>query len=221
LAHQWWGNVVIPADYRADWIVEAMSNYSALQYLEQTSGGKQVADSILAEYRADLIRPRAAGELVDSYGPVTFDQRLDNNFGAEVWHDILYEKGTWIFHMLRQRMGADAFLHFQQRLLQDFARQPISNEDLRQEAARFIPASQPDRELTAFFDTWVYDTGIPALKMKGDTLTLSGVSDSYVVDIPLHCGSATRWVRATTSDLPFPGQKCVLPSVTNFLFNLP
>ncbi len=33
LAHQWWGNVVIPADYRSNWIVEAMSNYAALQYL--------------------------------------------------------------------------------------------------------------------------------------------------------------------------------------------
>ncbi len=220
LAHQWWGNLVIPADYRANWIVEAMSNYSALQYLEQTDGGKQVMDDILAEYRADLIRPRAAGELVDSYGPVTFDQRLENNFGTEVWHDILYEKGTWIFHMLRQRMGAAAFLEFQRRLLHDFASQPISNEDLRQEAARFIPANQPDRALTSFFDTWIYDTGIPTLSMKGDTLTLSRVPDSYVVELPLQCGSATRWVRATSGDLSFPDQKCSLPANTNFLFDV-
>jgi len=219
LAHQWWGNVVIPADYRANWIVEAMSNYAALQYLEQTDG-RQVMDDILNEYRADLTRPRAGGELVDSYGPVTFDQRLENNFGTEVWHDILYEKGTWIFHMLRQRMGADGFLSFQRRLLQDFASHPISNEDLRQEAARFIPANQPDRQLTSFFDTWVYDTGIPMLNMKNDTLTLSGVSDSYVVEIPLECGSATRWIRATSGDLPFPGQKCTLPPHTNFLFGV-
>jgi len=219
LAHQWWGNVVIPADYRANWIVEAMSNYSALQYLEQTDD-RQVMDDILAEYRADLIRPGATGELVDSYGPVTFDQRLENNFGTGVWHDILYEKGTWIFHMLRQRMGAGGFLDFQRRLLKDFASRPISNEDLRQEAARFIPAHQPDRQLTGFFDTWVYDTGIPTLNVKGGSMTLSGVPDSYAVDVPLDCGSGTRWVRATSGDVPLPGQRCTLPADGDFLYRI-
>ena len=33
-AHQWWGNVVTPEDYRTDWLMEAMANYSAVQVLE-------------------------------------------------------------------------------------------------------------------------------------------------------------------------------------------
>jgi hypothetical protein len=219
LAHQWWGNLVIPADYRSNWIVEAMSNYSALQYLAQTDGGEAM-DDILAEYREDLIRPRAGGELVDSYGPVTFDQRLENNFGTEIWHDILYEKGTWIFHMLRQRMGAEGFQSFQRRLLADFSNRPITNEDLREEAARFIPANQPDRQLSAFFDTWVYDTGIPVLAAKRGILLVSGVPDTYSVDIPLACGksNSVSWVRANTGDQVMARANCSLPSPRNFLF---
>jgi hypothetical protein len=218
LAHQWWGNVVTPADYRSNWIVEAMSNYAALQYLEQTEG-HQAMDDILSEYRADLIRPRSGGELVDSYGPVTFDQRLENNFGTGVWHDVLYEKGTWIFHMLRQRMGEAGFRDFQLRLLKDFSNRPILNEDLREEAARFIPASQPDRALTAFFDTWVYDTGIPVLAVHGGTLEVTGVPDTYVVDLPLECaGHTVRWLHASSGAEPVPGAACGLPARTRFLF---
>lgn len=223
LAHQWWGNVVAPTDYRSNWIVEAMSNYSALQYLEQTEG-RPVMDEILADYRADLTRVRADGELVDSYGPLTFDQRLENNFGTNVWHDVLYEKGTWIFHMLRERMGTSGFHDFQLRILKDFANRPISNEDLRQEAARFIPANQPDRQLTAFFDTWIYDTGIPILGIKGGMLQVSGVSDNYAVDVPLACsrlgatGLGTIWMHANSGDLPLPGKNCGLPAPSDFLF---
>jgi hypothetical protein len=219
LAHQWWGNIVTPGDYRGNWIVEGMANYSALQYLEQSQGSK-VSDAILADYRADLIRPRDKGELIDSFGPVTFDERLLNNFGVGPWHDILYEKGTWIFHMLRERMGASAFHEFQLRVLKDFASRPISNEDLRQEAAHFIPAHQPDRDLTSFFDTWVYGTGIPELAVKNGRLRLSGVPDGFSVDVPLQCGSGAvpTWLRAAEEESDLPAHGCSLPPTANFLY---
>lgn len=216
LAHQWWGNIVAPGDYRSNWIVEAMSNYSALQYLAQTEG-KAVFDSILAGYRADLTTPRKNGQLVDSYGPVTFDQRLYNNFGPGIWHDILYEKGTWIFHMLRQRMGDSAFHEFQVRLLKDFANRPISNEEMRAEATHFMPPTEPDRQLSAFFDAWIYDTGIPTLALRKGSVVVSGVPDSYTVDLPLQCGSSQKWFRATEGETQVP-RGCGLPPASGFLF---
>ena len=218
LAHQWWGNIVTPGDYRSNWIVEAMSNYAALQYLEQADG-KAASEAILATYRADLTRARSGGELVDSYGPLTFDQRLLSNFGPGVWHDILYEKGTWIFHLLRQRLGDAAFHDFQLRVIKDFATRPIANEDLREEAARFVPTNQPDRNLTAFFDTWVYDTGIPSLAVSGGNLKVSNVPGTYSLEVPLRCGSSSVvWLRATEGETPLPRRNCSLPRASEFLF---
>ena len=218
LAHQWWGNIVTPLDYRSTWIVEAMANYAALQYLEQAHG-HGVVNAILTGYRTDLVTPREAGELVDSNGPVTFSQRLLNNFGPGVWHDVLYEKGTWIIHMLHARMGDAAFHQFQVRVINDFAKRPISNEDLRAEAAHFIPASQPDRQLTAFFDTWVYDTGVPALSIKRGSLTVAKVPDTYAVDLPLECGaSKTLWIRATEGTSELGEKACGLPDPAKFLY---
>ncbi len=217
LAHQWWGNIVTPLDYHSNWIVEAMSNYAALQYLEQTQG-RRAMDSILAEYRADLLRPRQGSELVDSFGPVTFDERLATNFGIEIWHDVLYEKGTWIFHMLRERMGIDRFHEFQLSVLKDFATRPITNEDLRIEASRFLPPNQPDRQLNSFFDTWVYDTGIPTMTIKSGNLQLSQVPDAFTLDVPLNCASTTAWVRVNSGEFPLPSHNCNLPDTGKFLY---
>ena len=154
----------------------------------------------------DLTTPLKDGLLIDDFGPVTFDQRLLNNFGLRPWHDILYEKGTWIFHMLRQRMGDAAFHDFQLAVLKEFADRPLSNEELRLQAARFLPAGQPDRPLTAFFDTWVYGTGIPALAVKSGNLVLSGVPDSFSVDVPLACRSesAKPWLRTSEGAAKLP-----------------
>src|SRR5262249_55063269 len=38
VAHQWWGNIVLPAGYQDEWIPEALANYSALLYLEKKRG---------------------------------------------------------------------------------------------------------------------------------------------------------------------------------------
>ena len=35
-AHQWWGNRVAGATYRDNWLMEALANYSALLYLENS-----------------------------------------------------------------------------------------------------------------------------------------------------------------------------------------
>ena len=218
LAHQWWGNIVTPSDYRSNWIVEAMSNYAALQYLEQTEG-QSTFDTVLAGYRTDLTTPRADGTLVDSDGPVTFDERLLNNFGLGPWHDILYEKGTWIFHMLAERMGPAAFHEFQLRVLKDFADRPITNEDLREEAARFIPANQPDRQLNGFFDTWVYGTEIPKFALKNGRLLVTDVPESFTLDVPFPCAqkSSPVWQRTSEGEATLP-RSCSLPSTSSFLY---
>jgi aminopeptidase N len=79
-----------------------------------------------------------------------------------------------------------------------------------------MPAGVPDRKLEAFFEQWVYATGIPTLKMsysikgKAPSLVLTGtVKQSDVaedfstlvpVEIQLARGTAvTEWV-ATDSD---------------------
>ena len=111
IAHQWWGNIVNQADYRTAWLLEAMSNYSALEYLEAKKG-RAAMDSVLSFYRRELIAPGK-----ESAGPLDFGQRLLDNSGMPTWHLILYEKGAWVLHMLRRRLGDENFHKLQLRML--------------------------------------------------------------------------------------------------------
>jgi aminopeptidase N len=229
LAHQWWGNIVRNADYRTAWLMEAMANYSAFEFLERTNGAASI-DTILAAYREDLSLVKN-GKSVESAGPVDFGERLLENSGIATWHLILYEKGTWILHMLRRRLGDNAFQELQRRVLQQYAAKPLSNEDFRRLAAESVPAHQTDRSLSLFFETWIYGTGIPEMKLRqtsGDlTLTLAGVDDDFTADVPLRCKLASgkeqiQWVRASSGDntfeLPSGSRACALPATADFLF---
>lgn len=225
IAHQWWGNIVRQDDYRSAWITEAMANQSALAYIAATKG-VQARDEILDSYREDLTKEKN-GKTVESSGPVNFGQRLIDNFGMSTWQIILYEKGSWILRMLSQRLGEANFRNMQLRLLEQYSRRPLSNEEFRQVASEFVPAGQPDPSLNSFFDTWVYGTGIPTISIRAPgriiDVTVSDVEDDFMVEIPLRCRAGTvYWVRAgsgtNTFELPKGLSACELPSPHDFLF---
>ncbi|MFL6417093.1 MAG: M1 family metallopeptidase, partial [Bryobacteraceae bacterium] len=228
VAHQWWGNLLFTDDYRTNWLVEAMANDSALEYLSETQGG-EAADAVLEQYRLDLLFPRGSGT-IETAGPVDFGVRLIDSAGLQVWHTITYEKGSWILHMLRDRIGAEGFLAMQAYLLKTFGTEPITNEQFRAAAARYIPADQPDRDLRIFFDTWVYGTGIPHIEVKESGkewgFVVSRVDESFTADLPLACkdrnGKAqTKWVRAVEGENSVAlasGLTCALPSSKQYLY---
>jgi hypothetical protein len=185
---------------------------------------------VLATYRDDLAK-QENGKSIESSGPVDFGVRLQHTGDLLAWHTIVYEKGTWILHMLRQRLGDDGFAKMQVRLLRDFAAKPISNEDFRKVASEFVPSGQPDKNLALFFDTWVYGTGIPTLRLQRTgrnlELNLSGVEEDFAADVALHCTSKAgkervRWVRVSSGandvELPSNATACQLPSSNEFLY---
>ena len=195
-AHQWWGNVVTSAGYHDDWLMEALANYSALLYLEKRKGARTL-ETVLDEYRGNLLEKQASGETVDSAGPIVLGTRLESSQTPHAWFTVTYGKGSWIVHMLRRRMGDAKFLEMLAELRKSYERKPISTEQFRSLAARYMPPKSPDPDLAGFFDQWVYGTGIPALKLsystkgKGRTLRVQGsvtqseVDKDFTVPVPV------------------------------------
>ncbi len=231
IAHQWWGCMVSQADYRAAWLFEAMSNYAALEFLEQTKG-RAALDAVLERYRNDLLATDR-GKAIESAGPVDFGERLLDNNGMLAWHHIIYEKGAWILHMLRMRLGDDAFHTLQTRLLTEFRGKLISNDDFRKLAAGLLPEEQSDKTLSVFFDNWIYSTGIPRMTFhsagKNVSLKISGVDEGFALDLPLRCGDANgkeqvEWVHAGAGDnsyeMPEGSKACQLPSQREYLYEV-
>ncbi len=215
-AHQWWGNVVASSGYEHDWLMEALANYSALLYLEKHKGTR-ATESVLNEYRADLLRKGENGSTMESAGPIALGLRLESSLSPGAWRTIVYEKGTWILHMLRRRMGDERFQSFLGELRRRFEWKSLDTESFRLLAAGFLPPKSPDPKLESFFDQWVYSTGIPTLRMTSAlagkapsqkltvTVEQSGVDENFSVAVPVEIqfGKATPITRLVqTSNEP-------------------
>jgi len=201
VAHQWWGNVVNTGFYRDEWLTEALSTYSALMFLESRHSAKML-DTMLTEYRRQLLAKGPDGQVTESAGPVVEGRRLENSNNPNAWSAIAYGKGAWIVHMLRRRLGDEAFLRMLARLRQRHEWKTIDTEQFRLLCAEFLAPHSVDPKLENFFDQWVYGTGIPTLKMsysvKGGpgawklsgTVTQSDVPDDFSVPVPIEIQTA-------------------------------
>jgi hypothetical protein len=218
-AHQWWGNRVTASSYRDYWLMEALANYSALLYLEKSKGGHD-ADEMLDAYRKELLAKSESGQTVDSNGPIVLGMRLENSQEPRAWRTITYGKGSWIIQMLRQRMGDERFFSMLAEMTKRYDGKPITTEAFRGLAAEFLPPKSGDPKLEAFFEQWVYGTGIPTLKLtysiRGKapalklvgTLTQSDVDDDFTtlapVEIQIARGrSITQWVASASTPVSF------------------
>jgi aminopeptidase N len=56
---------------------------------------------VLEKYRHDLLSQNKDGEPLRDAGPVTLGLRLESSHFPQGYDEISYERGTWLFHMLR------------------------------------------------------------------------------------------------------------------------
>lgn len=211
-AHQWFGNVVTAAGYQDEWLMESLSNYAALLYLEKKKGARGVTD-VLNDYRDRLVQEQN-GKTLESAGPITWGVRL-TSLATDAWRAITYEKGSWILHMLRGRMGEVNFRKMLSELCRRYRQQPISTEQFRELCAEFLPPKSVDPKLTGFFETWVYATGIPhwsvthTVTPRGAAFRVTGavaqskVPEDFVTEVPVEIQFAkgapvVQWVRSAS-----------------------
>jgi hypothetical protein len=217
-AHQWWGNLVSAASPQDEWLMESLANYSALLYLEKKKGRKAL-DGVLAHYRDRLLVKTPEGRALESAGPIIWGGRLNSSQTPDAWRIITYEKGSWIVHMLRARLGDERFLSMLREIIKRHSYSSLTTEQFQQIAREFLPTTDPDKKLDAFFDHWVYGTGVPALKLSYTStgkapnatakanLEQSSVDTSSVIHVPVVVSAGgtrqTRWVETAEGPVPF------------------
>ena len=196
VAHQWWGNLVVPASYHDDWLIESLANYSALLLLERKKGVKAL-DAVLDDYRTHLLAKTDTGRTLESAGPIVWGYRLESSLAPDGWRTVTYEKGTWIIHMLRRRLGDEKFL----ALLREVSshHHSISTDEFRDLARQYAPKS-PDSDLKIFFDNWVYGTGVPSVKLSyvwrgaklSGALVQRDVDDAFTAYVPVEVQTGSK-----------------------------
>ena len=211
VAHQWWGNTITTAGYRDEWIMEALANYSALLMLERKRGARAL-EEVLEKYRDHLLQNGVNGQPIESAGPIQLGSRLETSQTPEAYRAVVYEKGTWIVHMLRRRLGDAAFFAMLRELHTRFLRGRVTTNDLRVLSAAHQPKANPDRTLEQFFSSYVEGVGIPSLRLQSRQrrtakgvviaaeLEQSTVDEDFAIDVPVEVDfgrgkTELRWIR--------------------------
>jgi aminopeptidase N len=143
LAHQWYGNSVSPALWRDIWLNEGFATYAEWLWEEHTGGA-----TAASQFDTLYARPDTAS----IWRNVVADPGATNLFVSSV-----YDKGAMTLQALREKIGDRSFF----ALLKAWY---ALNRDSVASTADFIALAEriSRRELSPFFQTWLYTAGKPA-----------------------------------------------------------
>jgi aminopeptidase N len=149
LAHQWWGDLLTCRDWAHIWLNEGFASYAECLWDEHLGG----ADA----YQYNLFR-KSGGAISGGKDRPIVDRHYrspDSMFDSRA-----YPKGAWVLHMLRRRLGDDAFWRGIRRYGNEHRLQSVETSDLRRTLER-----ESGRDLDHFFYDWTERPGSPVLNV--------------------------------------------------------
>ena len=151
IAHQWFGNMATEKSFDHLWLSEGFATYLTNIYLENKYGVDSM-NQRLEDDREEIL------EFATKHKHPVVDSICSN---MELLNANSYQKGGWVLHMLRNEVGDIKFREIIRTYYERFKGKNAGTRDFEQVAERVS-----DKELTWFFDQWLYRAGIPELKME-------------------------------------------------------
>jgi aminopeptidase N len=151
ISHQWFGNMATEKSFAHLWLSEGFATYMTILYIENKYG-KDTALAMLEEDRQQVI-----GFVKHSDRPVV-DTNPDY---MELLNANSYQKGGWVLHMLRRQLGDSVFWRSLRNYYSTYAGLTADTDDLRK-----VFEKESKTSLSQFFRQWLYEPGIPELKIE-------------------------------------------------------
>ena len=199
VAHQWWGIGVDFEDYHDQWISEGFSEFSALYFIQTGFGNEDYFD-ILDKWKKDIIENRKyiLGQGQKS-GSIWLGYRTNTSETEGDYGTIVYEKGAWVLHMLRnmlidlKTMNEDRFKGLMKEFFSTYYRKKATINDFKKLADKYA-----GENLDWFFNQFIYGTEIPeyvfsyTTEQKADgkyyttcKIIQNNVSENFKMHIPI------------------------------------
>jgi aminopeptidase N len=150
IAHQWFGNSVTETGWEHLWLSEGFATYMTNVYLEEYFG----TERFLEQMKMD--RALVASFLKKYDHPLVDTKQDDPN---KMLNPNAYQKGSWVLHMLRVKLGDSLFFQGLKDYYQAFRLGNADSDDLK---SAFEISSGVD--LGVFFENWLHKKGHPILK---------------------------------------------------------
>jgi hypothetical protein len=207
VAHQWWGQTVGFGNYRDQWMSEGFADASAAMFLQATRPKPDDFHQFWKYERRLLTEKNAQGFRPIDVGPVTMGFRLaSTKTGWSVYQDLVYPKGAYILHMIREMMwtnkeGDADFMAMMHDFVKTYWLKPATTEDFKAMVEKHMtPGMDLDRnhKMDWFFNEYVYGTELPVYHFEGQTtdgadgtslhvkLSQSGVSENFKMAVPIY-----------------------------------
>ena len=168
LAHEWFGDAITCRDFHHIWLNEGFATYSEAVWAEAQSGSAAYASSMSAK------RYLGAGTI---YCP-------DLSSVSRIFSgDLSYRKPAWVLHMLRHILGDATFFSALQTYQQQYRYGTAVTEDFQH-----VCEAASGRDLTRFFQEWIYGEYYPAYRI---TWTSAPAGGGY--DVALQIQQTQTW----------------------------
>jgi aminopeptidase N len=188
IAHQWFGNAVTESTWDDAWLSEGFATFFTLLFIENEyseaeykkgiiKAKKSVFDMTVKMPDFSIIAPRTAEKEAVTTG-------------------LTYQKGAWVLHMLRDKMGEQNFQKGIQSYYKKFYNANVTSNDFMVEMEK---ASGLD--LKIFFKQWLYQPVNPKIdatwsydaksKKVNINLTQTQLTD-FNFDLPIEIGYYTK-----------------------------
>jgi aminopeptidase N len=188
LAHQWWGDLLTCRDWAHLWLNEGFASYAEALWEEHSKGADDYAYEMYQK-AGGAIGGGKSRPVVDHHYPDA-NSMFDNRS---------YPKGAWLLHMLRRRLGDEAFWKCLQRYGTVHRLQSVETSDFRKVLERGT-----GRDLERFFYDWAERPGSPVLEIKTEYLseskqaklvvkqTQAGEAFHFPLTVAFHCTPASQ-----------------------------
>ncbi|RKX28868.1 MAG: hypothetical protein DRP47_03270, partial [Candidatus Zixiibacteriota bacterium] len=188
LAHQWWGNMITCESWHHCWLNEGWARYSEALFREST-GGHRGYHAYMNAIKCTL-----------SVGRVYVDDTTDIN--AIFDEELVYNKGAWVLHMLRHKLGDSLF----KAGIRGYYHSDCQYSSATTEDMRDAFEDSTDIDLHPFFDQWIYGEGYPIYHwsyLPGPANLTSGSTERLIYFRVEQVQTATSQVFEMPVDLKF------------------
>ena len=181
ILHNWWGNGVYVDYSQGNW-AEGLTAYLADHLIQEQQQRGRLARRALLQNYTDFVTEQKEFPLS------AFRSRHSASSAS-----IGYGKAQMLFHMLRLKIGDEAFVKGLHRLYARYKFKEAGYSDLQK-----IFSGAANEDLSAFFQQWVSRVGSPELVVKnigvdktaegwrlGFQLSQQQVQDAYQLNIPI------------------------------------